>query len=391
MAPIKRPAAAVATGAAKKGRKASEEVTQKKAVQEQCKVVATAVLHNTTFPNDVVKMLSQNLTGCLSTVQEERHPFQVNVIEMVQAVLNSSEQSLQEALAEAEAKVAELEVAKTERHAAVEASTAVAASKTAETEAAKVAHTQTVHDVKDAKAVLSATKAASAAEDADFTNKESQKQHLETVLTSLGATATESLDVGASNTLVKAGKELALDTTLLGSLPSAVQKAPTARGSFDNIVIQQATQELTKHIEALAATLAAAEPSRAERAAKIESETATVSEKEALEVAAKEALKGAELAQKEAEDAQKNAAKALRSLGPETKQAKALLDQSKSNLQDFTDGALAAFQKLLVLSNVAVPKPEAEVLEPPADAEVVEPAAASEVPQLPVAAEAAAN
>jgi len=388
---MKRPAAAAATGAAKKGRKDSDELAQKKAIQEQCKVVSTAVLQDTTFPKDVLKMLSQNVTSCLSTVQEERHPFQVNVINMVQTVLSSSEKSLQDALAAAESKVAELEVAKTERHTAVEATAAVTASKAAETEAAKAAHTQAVHEVKEVKAVLSSTKSASAAEDADVKSKESQKQRLETLLASLGATATESLDAAAANSLVKAGKELGLDTSLLGSLPSAVQKEPTARGNFDTIVIQQASQELTKHLEALTAALTAAEPSRAERAAKIESESAAVSAKEAIEVAAKEALKVAELAQKEAEDFEKAANKALKSLGPETKQAKSVLGQSKSNLQDFTDGALAAFQKLLVLSNVLVPEPEAEVPEPTVDAEVAEPAAASEVPQLPVAAEAAAN
>lgn len=382
MAPMKRPAAAAAAaGAAKKGRKDNVEATQKKAVQEQCKAVSSAVLLNSSFPKDVVKMLGQNVSSCLSTPHEERHAYQVTVIEMVEAVLSSTEKSLQEALAAAETKVAEAEAAKAERQAAVEAAAEATAGKTAAVEAAQAAHNEALQTVKAAKATLSATNTAFAADIAEFSSKETKKKHLEEIVASLAAADTESLSAEASAALVKAGKELGFDTSLLGSIPSAVQKTPETRGSFDALVIQQAREQITKSIQALEAALAAAEPSRAEQTAKIDAEKTELAEKQTLEVIAKDALTTAEQALKQAEDNQKAANKSLKALGPETKQAKLTLDESQSNLKSFTDGPFAAFRQLLVLSNVPVPEPVPEAPEPPvAPVEELAADAAAEAP-----------
>ncbi|CAL1128944.1 unnamed protein product [Cladocopium goreaui] len=120
---------------------------------------------------------------------------------------------------------------------------------------------------------------------------------------------------------------LDFDTALLTSLPSALQKDPASRGTFDNVVVTNVEDELQKRLAKLKETLAEAAPAREERASKVATCAAAV---EALKVkleSMEKASKDAVAAMKEADGKSKAAAKALKAFGPEIKATgKALKD-----------------------------------------------------------------
>lgn len=368
MAPMKRPAAAPAAavgGSSKRSRaaKVNPEVAAKKAVQEQCKVVAAAVLQNTVFPADVCRMLGNNVSIALSTPKEERHHFQVAVVEMVQSVLASSEQGIRQLIEAAGLQATSAEGAKAERHAAVEAATADVAAKTAAVADAKASLSESTRGTKATKLAMAGAKASAEASDRAAKVNVDKKASLESAL--LLCSQTDVLSAQASASVCKVCKEFGCDTTLLTSLPSALSKTVDQRGNFDKIVLAQAVEELQKNIQAVDELIAAAEPERQENAAKVAAETASFAAAEEIEASLKAAMSDAEVALKAAEDAQKAANKSLKALGPEIKQAAAELAVHKATLTELLEGALAAFEQLLALSNIPVPEPVLEpVLEP---------------------------
>lgn len=361
---MKRPAAARATPAAKKGRKADPTVAWRKATAEQCKAVSSAILKNKGFPKEVVQMVGHNVTAALSKVQAERHPFQVKIIEMAQAILENSLASLQEGFAAAEAELQQLDSSSANLQADVDAAKQALEAKTAAVEGAKTSHLESVQAVKAGKAAHHAAVKEATAGDADLVAAGDKKTRLEDVLIHIQESLAGALPVASVHALCKVGKELDFDATLLSSLPSALAKTPEDRGNFDNIVIEQAAEEIKKQIQAFAEFLAAGEAGRQARAAKVAVEQEAVTNAEGIENALKEALAAVTVAEKEADDALKKATKALKQLGPETKIAKANLEEAKEKLAHLQEGAIAAFQSLLVL---AAPAPEEPAAEPSAE------------------------
>merc|ERR1719161_309126 len=88
-------------------------------------------------------------------------------------------------------------------------------------------------------------------------------------------------------------KLYSLDASMLTALPQVLNKSPEARGSFDKMVVDSFENESQARISELAALLEAGEPSKAERAAAVESAAATHSEAEAALAASREAMAGA--------------------------------------------------------------------------------------------------
>eukprot|EP00438_Fugacium_kawagutii_P010537 Skav214534 [mRNA] locus=scaffold410:425821:445329:+ [translate_table: standard] len=178
--------------------------------------------------------------------------------------------------------------------------------------------------------------------DAESVKDETKKGKLENTINSVFVPCKDgALEKGISE-LQKLGKELGFDTALLTSLPSALQKDPASRGTFDNVVVTNVEDELQKRLAKLKEILAEAAPAREERANKVATCAGAVetfkTKLESLEKVSKESV----AALKEAESKAKAATKALKAtremssdaFGPEIK-------ATGKALKDAKDGRMA--------------------------------------------------
>jgi len=344
---------------------------------KKTKGIKDAILATEGYPEDVLTMLAGNLDKIMSTCKEERHKHQSTAADMVSSVLKAGVTAAEGEVASAQAKVDELQAQKGDRDAAAEAAAATQTAKKEATAAAKEAEKKAAEDLKAAKAALGAAKETQMAGDTAFLEAEGKKAKLETFLAGPfeGMTA-GSLDAEktkeACAEVLKIGKEYSFDDSLLTSLPSAIQKAPDARGGFDTLCLTQVKELFEKAIAELAATLAAGEPAKAERASAVAAAEGTLAAAEAQEAASKEALVQAKKEEGEAGDALKAAKKAVKAFQPELKEACDALDYAKAALQELQDDAVAPFAALMEWSNV---EPEVAA-EPDGEPPAAEPAAA---------------
>lgn len=361
MAPMKRPAATKIGG-----------VSKKAAIGASCGAVKKALAGASTYPEPVLAMLGNTVSGCLSVAKEERHPFQEQVIHMVAEVLSSVETCINAQIAEAEKNVSEVEAEKSSKDQAEEAANVDLVAKAEAVEAAKTAFTESQEAFKVAKSTYAIAESQKQAGDAEFEGAAAQKQKLESGFTSIftplkeGA-ASEGDPKQSIATMIKLGKEFKFDASLLTSLPSALSKAPDARGTFDAMVITQAEEDLQKQISDLSDTLALGEPKKAEREAKVQAAAAMLAAASEKEQSNKAVLKEAQDVKKEAEVVQKAAAKAVHAFAPDMKQVAKGLEAAKSSLKELKEGALAAFKELVERSAIepAAPEEEAPVAEEP--------------------------
>merc|ERR1712226_747684 len=101
------------------------------------------------------------------------------------------------------------------------------------------------------------------------------------------------------------GTEYGVDSTMLSSLPLALNKAPATRSSFDAVILDQFTEALKKVLVEQSALVEAEEPAKAER-------QGIVDAAKGVKDAAAEAVKAKELTLDEAREAEKAAKAAKR-------------------------------------------------------------------------------
>jgi len=349
---------------------------------KKAKGIKDAILATEGFPEDVLTMLAINLDKMFTSCKEERHKHQATAADMVSGVLKAAVTSAEAEVTSAQTKVDELKGQKSERDAAAEAAAATQTAKKEATAAVKEAEKKAVEDVKAAKAALSAAKETQTTGDAELVESEGKKTRLETFLAGpfegmkAGSLDDEKTKEGCAEVL-KIGKEYNFDDSLLTSLPSAIQKAPDARGGFDTLCLTQVQELFQKAIAELAATLAAGEPAKAERASAVTAAEEAFAAAETQETASKAALDEAKKEEGEAGEALKAAKAAVKAFNPELKEACDALDYAKASLKELDDDAVKPFTELMEWTNVPPPEPEPEVAEePPAEPPAAEPAAA---------------
>lgn len=336
-------------------------------MSKQFKEVASALKEAVDYPQQVISMLSENLQHCLSETKEERHEFQVKVGSMLDEVLGSVKASYEKKLTEAQGKLSEADNIKASREAAeADAKRATEAAKEA-AETAKKDLDAASANLRSKNAELKAAKSEQEAGDTELVQAEDKKNKIESIVTEVFNPCKEgTLDASKVKSgigeVCKLGKEFSFDAALMHSLPSALGKAPSVRGSFDDLVVKQVEAELIDRKEKLGAVLKEGEAGRAERAKKVTDAEGAVAEATSTKKAKEESLTSAQTAEKEALVAEKAAEKAKKGFGAEMKQVQASLEEAASGLESFTAGPLATFKELLERSSV-VPEQPAEPAE----------------------------
>eukprot|EP00931_Biecheleriopsis_adriatica_P102794 TRINITY_DN77723_c0_g1_i1.p1 TRINITY_DN77723_c0_g1~~TRINITY_DN77723_c0_g1_i1.p1 ORF type:complete len:389 (-),score=167.31 TRINITY_DN77723_c0_g1_i1:146-1255(-) len=359
MAPMKRPAAG-ASSVAKKSKGGS--------LSKQYKEVAAALKRAEAYPPQVISMLSENVSLCFSTVVEERHGYAARIGQMIQEVLNSVKEVELKKVSEAEAKLAGAETDKAGREAKEAETKAALETAKAAVETAKKEVDAATADLKTKNAELKAAKQEQEAGDAELLKAEEQKGKLEKIMTTVFAPCKEgSIESSTVKSSIgevgKLGKEFNFDAALMHSLPSALGKAPSVRGSFDDLVVQQVEAEMKKCQDKLQAQLEEGAAGRTQRADKVASAQAAVDAASATKTSNEEALKAAQTAEKEASKIAQEASKALKSFGKEMNEVSTALEEAKEGLAEFEDGPMAAFKELTERTNIVPEEPQEELKE----------------------------
>merc|ERR1719401_1593860 len=254
---------------------------------------------------------------------------------MIGEILSGAEAAFEAKIASAESKAGEADTVKANRDKTSEVATATVAEKDAAVVAAKTALAESVAAHKAAKAALATAESDEKAGNVALEVAAGKKTKLESGMNGTytpiknGTMSPEEVKDGIS-ALVKLAKYFNFDTALLSSVPSALVKAPDARGSFDAMVLVQLEGLLTSHLTALEEELAAGEPAKAERAAKVVAAGEALTAAAEAEEACKTALKEAQAAAKVADSELKTAAQAVKAFKPEMQLLCDGLDSAKA-------------------------------------------------------------
>jgi len=327
-----------------------------------CSGIKKALKSADGFPASVLSMLAHGVDDIMSKCKEERHKFQGQCVEMVDAVLKTVEAAATDKVAKAEAKVAELSAEKGTRDATLEKAKEDTAAKKVKLTEAKEALAAAGQGYKEAKSAHSKVAEANKVSEAEFKAQEEKKAKLEAFLTEPfgkmkeGTLEASELKAGSAETL-KIGKEYSFDSSLLTSIPSAIAKKPEERGPFDSICLQQVEDELKKKIAEMTEKLTAMEPAKAEKAAELAAAETAMSAAQQKELDSKDALNTAKEEEKASEEALKAAKDAVKDFMPEMSAACDAVDEAKAEKETLTDTALTPFKELVEWSNV-VPEPE---------------------------------
>lgn len=347
MAPTKRPAA-FAAGALKKKR--ADPVATK------CAEVAAELGKANSLPRACRDMLAAVIKDCLKVYAAERHPFQVQTVDMAAQTMAATKSKLEDGVAKAQVFVDSADVEKASRTAAA----AAAATKLTELEAA----------VKGAEEVLKTSKAAEAASkvsladadkaitDNDFklSSAEGLKGKLESAKEVFGSLKTsKSTSHKDLSHLVKVLKECMCDADLTNSLSAAFTKEADARTTFDNIVVNELETQIAKQLKDFEFTIKNGESIKLQAANTKTSAEATLTAASEKLTASKAALVDAKAAVTEAKKTLASAKVAVESYDKDMKAATVTLADAKSALASFVEGPLKAFGDL---KDLAPPPPE---------------------------------
>lgn len=330
---------------------------------------------------NIVTMLCDAVPHTLGVPKEDRHAFQEKIVGWTEQTLAAYAAGMQKEANELAAKVADSDGEKAARDAAKAAKDgeleklreAVAAARTA------LAECETAKTL--AAASLAATEQAQIEGDAEYEKAAKTKAEIELTHTEayvpLKAERTEELPEMSNQMarLLQLGKDFSFDEALLTSFPSALRKEPSARGTFDQMVLEQYEQALQERVAALAKVLSEGQAGKDARAAAVAAAQAVSDSACTALTAAKDALAGAKEAKTAGDAALKEAQRSVKDFVPEMKAIASLSDAAAARLQAFQDGPLAGF--------AALKDPPPPPVEEPAE---VAPAASAPAEAVPAAA-----
>jgi len=207
----------------------------------------------------------------LGAAKDERHAYQDKVANIVLEVLRVTKAKFEERLNAAKGEHSTGESVKSSKEAAVtEAEAMLENQKNVEKEARDMLSTSK-DAVKQAKKTVA--EATSEVDNFDSIQLEKKEEHeefssaLDTAFGTLKAGTVEDAKEKKSklNTVSRVLRKLSVDEGLCNATPSALTKAPDARGSFDNTVVDQVETALRAHVDSLAAELSNGETVKASK------------------------------------------------------------------------------------------------------------------------------
>lgn len=335
----------------------------------QTRTVMEALQTSESYPEPVIKMLTNMLEYSLGTYEDTRHKFQDGAVEMVNSVLKDIEASTQKHIEDKFADIRSLTGEEKDRRAAL-------------VNASQAEHDAEVQKLSEHKASLAEDALAfKAAKDAVVTAAADKKTSEESLLVTQGEKNTlhnayndllkplvaGSNDIDAKdlvNQLLAVLKSLGFDHSLLISIPNAFCKDVGSRGPFDTMVVTQVDEEVSKRLAALNSRLQAADSEKKERETAVEACKSQLDAARDKQLSSASVFKATQAKKKELDETLKLAQQQLKATASQTNKLNQELADLQIQIADFQAGALDAFAKLQTRSTPEVPA-DAPVAEEP--------------------------
>jgi len=296
------------------------------------------------------------------------------IVGMFDEALSNIQKGIMQEIGEAEAKVNGSDEEKVARETAVAEAEKSLSQQQEVTTQRKNALAEDSRSSMQAKDLLVASKAAQEAGDAEANAAAEKKDVLKTALSDsieplIAGGVEHAVAMKQASALAKLLQKYNVDESMRTAIPTAFAKEPSARGTFDIMVVQQVSQVVKDSISSLDAILDNNELMKAERAAAVASaqETCDTAKDKVHESAA--ALRHAQDDEKEAEVTLKAKQALLKELGPEIQQSVHALDAAKVRLTTLREGGLAAWRYLSTPPPAAAVEPSCNAADQPAPEE----------------------
>mmetsp|Transcript_141803 Transcript_141803/g.246928 ORF Transcript_141803/g.246928 Transcript_141803/m.246928 type:complete len:374 (-) Transcript_141803:103-1224(-) len=341
MPAVKRTAAA---GGASKRIKLSGPFAQKFHVLEKA-------IQASDLPESVRKMIIESLPFTLGKPQDERHPFQTEVIRIIGKMLEGITEGMEGEISKLQEQLEAAEKTKTQK----QDETAAVMKKLEEKEEVVKKRTHELAAVakafRAAKSAHLAAKTTQAAEDAGLEKAAKKKQQLEAAVKDLITPLTEPPEEGSNTAEMKTAFTKFLSTegfqeSLVTALMSALDKAPAERGQFDQLCFKELNDEVSKRVADLDAQLSAGDAGMKDRAAAVQTAKEAYDAAVEKQIAAAALFTSAEKEQEEATEEVNATEKAKKDSDNEMRKKNQSLGRAKKKLEDFQTGPVATFKEL---------------------------------------------
>jgi len=317
-------------------------------VAADCAEVASLLNEASNYPQDVISMLSVAVQDSLGETKDTRHDFQHRVIGMLREVLVTVERDGASHVAEFETKLSNADGERAAREAVLEAATSAVEQKNAALEEAKVAHADALGQVHQTRTAKTQAEREQVAGDKAYNTAADQKAKLEAMLNGEYSELKQGPETNVRGyaRFAKFFKEFDFDPNLITSGQKTFTTAPSARGSFDEMVIKQLDEAFHTAIQSQAGILAEGEAGKIERESVVNNATRQAEAAVELEISKKELVAAATTALHDAQNHRKACDKSLKEFGPEMKQVNAELSAAQDK-QNVVCSVLQKFQTLV--------------------------------------------
>lgn len=331
-------------------------------------------------------MLAGMCEASLGVPKSERHEYQASIVGMIEETLGHMEAAKKEQVEKFRAEVDQCPGSKERREAAATCTEKELAGLKEAISSKKLELEGEIKTLGEAQAALKKAEKEQKDGDASLAALEAKKARIESVLAESLSFLKENpirSDHKALKAIVKLGKELGFDQTMLSILPELAKKSQDVRSEFDNLSMQNIDEEFAKHVEALSSAVKEGESCKAARAEAVSSAQAAMAEAQKRKAEAEVALNAARSAERAGALSLKEAKKAAASWLSDARETMDAYDQAVLAQADFSS-VLATFAELKEFEPSPPPKAEEE-------APATQPTEANVAPAILAAAEAPAQ
>eukprot|EP00929_Paragymnodinium_shiwhaense_P000558 TRINITY_DN1007_c0_g2_i1.p1 TRINITY_DN1007_c0_g2~~TRINITY_DN1007_c0_g2_i1.p1 ORF type:complete len:393 (+),score=141.22 TRINITY_DN1007_c0_g2_i1:63-1181(+) len=340
-----------ASAGGKRAKTATDPVTVK--IQQ-----VVAALEAAELPPSMVQMLTSAIPHCLGVASEERHRFQSEAVLVVEEAMKEIEGSLEKAITAAavdKQSVADKLTAETARLAKLQETLE---QQRTELQQRKAQLAQDAREFQGAKSLRAERLSQQEIGLADVSKAEASKATVERMTSEIDSVHCKSEDANACSKFVTSlSKHVDIDDSMKTAIPSAIAKAPDARGGFDVMVVQQLHGSIAKKLEELVRKIADAEPIKAALAKDLSAAETGFLEAKGKQTKSAQAFAELQDAVGAQEATLKVLQKELLAIKKQDKKAAEASNDAQTNLDLFREGPLAAVQ---FLKERSAAKPEEE-------------------------------
>lgn len=304
-----------------------------------------------------IAMLAKMAEYTVGCYKDTRHPWQGEVVAWIEQALSTKAEAIQAKIDLGKAKVSDVDGERRRRHEALQEANAAVHKLKGIVEEKTVALKVAEKAREEASGELSSKRVNLKAADKDLVAPTKRKASLEEAKASIDQFKTTRFSKSETKKFAKLGKQFGFDDTMLSSLTKTLSKDPSDRSEFDGVILQQFEDAHAKALTQEVAAIEAAEATRSERTAAVESAEKGLMTVDEAQLESSNALTAAQKELESGEAAVVEATANVKNFFSDFKVEADAYDAAVKEMRCFRDGALAAFNEL---KNKETPPPPEE-------------------------------